>query len=75
MSSGPIEAKAAYGPGTALVSGYIAWAVITFVPGAKTAIPADLQGQLPVMIGAVLGWVAAYLAPHTHRPDLTEGNR
>jgi hypothetical protein len=67
----PIESKAVAGPTTAVIIGYICWAILTFVPHAATAIPADLQGQLPVVIGAVFGAIAAYRAPHTHRPDLT----
>jgi len=69
-SSPGIETKAAAGPTTALIAGYISWAVIEFVPGVKNNVPADLQSQLPVVIGAALGWLAAYRAPHTHRPDL-----
>jgi hypothetical protein len=69
-SAAPIEIKAAAPVSTTLVAGYIAWAIIYFVPGAKDNIPADLQGQLPVIIATVLAAVAGYYVPHTHRPDL-----
>jgi len=70
---GPIEAKAVAGPSTAAVAGYIAWAVITFVPWVRDNLPEDLQGQLPVVIGAALAAIVAYRAPHTSRPDLAPG--
>src|SRR5256885_1792720 len=69
-SGKPIETKPVTGISTVAVAGYIAWAILTFVPGVKTAIPPDLQGQLPVVIAAVLGALASYYAPHTPRPDL-----
>jgi len=71
-AGGPVESKAVAGPTTAALVGYISWAIITFVPGVKDNVPADLQGQIPVVVGAVLAAIAAYYAPHTHRPDLTE---
>lgn len=67
---GPIEQKAVAGPGGALVFGYAAWAAISYIPVVKTWFPADIQAQIPVYIGFLFAGLAAYLAPHTHRPDL-----
>ncbi len=65
-----VETKVAVSSGTTIVAGYIAWVLVTFVPGLNSTFPPDLQGQLPVVVAFVLASVAAYFAPHTHRPDL-----
>ena len=65
-----VEVKVAAGSVTAIVSGYIAWALVTYVPGLKNTFPLDLQGQIPVLVAFALSSAAAWLAPHTHRPDL-----
>lgn len=65
-----VETKVAVGSSTTIVAGYIAWALVTYVPGLKNTFPVDLQGQLPVIVAFALSAIAAYLAPHTHRPDL-----
>lgn len=65
-----VETKVAAGSATVLISGYIAWALITFVDNWQHTIPMDLQAQLPFIIAWFLSSTAAYLAPHTHRPDL-----
>lgn len=71
MGSGAgVETKVAVGSTTTIVAGYIAWLLITYVPGLNTTFPPELQGQLPVVVAFVLASVAAYRAPHTHRPDL-----
>ena len=71
MSSGAgVETKVAVGSTTTIVAGYIAWALVTYVPGLKNTFPPDLQGQLPVMVAFALASIASYFAPHTHRPDL-----
>jgi hypothetical protein len=66
-----VETKVAVGSTTTIVAGYIAWALVTYVPGLNDTFPLDLQGQLPVVVAFVLSAVAAYFAPHTHRaaPD------
>jgi hypothetical protein len=69
-SSG-VETKVAAGSATTIISGYIAWILVTYVPGIKDTIPLDLQGQLPVVVAFALASIAAYFAPHTSRPDLT----
>jgi hypothetical protein len=70
MSAGNqgVETKVAVGSTTTIVAGYIAWALVTYVPGLNDTFPVDLQGQLPVVVAFVLSAVAAYFAPHTHRP-------
>lgn len=70
MSGGPIEQKAVAGPTATLIAGYISWALITYIPGAKDTFPADIQAQLPVFVAFVISAIAAYFAPHTHRADL-----
>ena len=65
-----VETKVAAGSSTTIAAGYIAWALITFVPYFKNNVPSDVQGQLPVVIAFVLSSIAAWYAPHTHRPDL-----
>lgn len=62
-----VETKVAVGSSTTIVAGYIAWALVTYVPGIKNTIPVDLQGQLPVLVAFALASIAAYFAPHTHR--------
>jgi hypothetical protein len=65
-----VETKVAAGSATTIIAGYIAWILVTYVPGIKDAIPLDLQGQLPVVVAFALASIAAYFAPHTPRPDL-----
>jgi hypothetical protein len=66
-SNAGVETKVAVGSSTTIVAGYIAWALITYVPGLKDTFPPDLQGQLPVIVAFALASIAAYFAPHTHR--------
>lgn len=77
MNGGPVspnqgvETKVAVGSATTIIAGYIAWALVTYVPGLKDTFPLDLQGQLPVIVAFALSAIAAYFAPHTHRLPLT----
>ena len=66
-----IETKVGAGSSTLLVSGYLAWALFNFVPWLETNMPGELKSQLPILIAWALATLAAYYAPHTHRPDLT----
>jgi len=66
-----IETKVGAGSSTLLVSGYLAWALFNFVPWLETNMPGELKTQLPILIAWALSTLAAYYAPHTHRPDLT----
>jgi len=70
MGNSLVETKVAAGSATLLASGYLAWALFMFVPWLKANLPSELQGQLPVLIAWALSGLAAYFAPHTHRPDL-----
>jgi hypothetical protein len=65
-----VETKVAAGSVTTIIAGYLAWAVIYYVPAVRNHLPADLQNQLPFMFAWLLATGAAYFAPHTHRPDL-----
>jgi hypothetical protein len=68
--AGPIEQKAVAGPFTTLVAGYISTVLITSVPWLHQHLTTDQQQNLPIIVAFLLSGVAAYLAPHTHRPDL-----
>jgi len=66
-----IETKVGAGSSTLLISGYLAWALFNFVPWLEQNMPSELKTQLPILIAWALSTLAAYYAPHTHRPDLT----
>jgi hypothetical protein len=66
-----IETKVAAGSFTGILSGLIAWALIAYVPAFKTGLPEQVAVFLPVAVAWLLSTGAGYLAPHTHRPDLT----
>jgi hypothetical protein len=70
LVSGPIEQKAVAGPATALVAGYLSAILVSAVPWLHDHLTPDQQQSLPVIIAFLLSAAAAYLAPHTHRPDL-----
>jgi hypothetical protein len=46
----------------------VTWVLVTYV--FKGAMPVQVQAVLPYLIAWLLGTAGAYLAPHTHRPDL-----
>jgi len=71
MSGGQIEAKAVAGPSVTLVAGYLSGLAIQTIPWLRDNLTADQKQNLPVIIAFALSALAAYLAPHTHRPDLT----
>ena len=66
MSTLKPEAKVTAGSLTALVSGAVSYVLAAYV--FKGSIPPDVQALIPVAVSAVLGTIAAYLAPHTSRP-------
>jgi len=72
MAAGPIEQKAVAGPATALIAGYLSTILISAVPWLHEHLTPDQQNSLPIIIAFLLSAVAAYLAPHTHRPELLE---
>lgn len=70
MATGPIEQKAVAGPAVALVAGYLATVLFSAVPWLRDHLTPDQREEIPVIIAFALSALAAYLAPHTHRPDL-----
>jgi hypothetical protein len=72
VTAGPIEQKAVAGPATALVAGYLSAILVSSVPWLHQHLTPDQQQSLPIIIAFLLSAAAAYLAPHTHRPDLLE---
>ena len=70
LGGGPIEQKAVASPAATLVAGYLSAILISSVPWLHSHLTPDQQQSLPIIIAFLLAAVAAYLAPHTHRPDL-----
>lgn len=68
--AGPLEQKAVAGPATTLVAGYLSGLAIQIFPWLQNNLTADQKQSLPIIIAFALSALAAYLAPHTHRPDL-----
>jgi hypothetical protein len=54
-----------------LVAGYLSALLVSAVPWLHDHLTADQQASLPIIIAFLLSALAAYLAPHTHRPDLS----
>jgi hypothetical protein len=67
-----VETKVAAGSSVAVLSGVVVWALTTFIPAWRAGIPVQLQPFIPMAVSAFLGTLAAYRAPHTHRPDLVD---
>jgi hypothetical protein len=72
MAVGPFETKAVAAPSATLVFGYLSGLLIEVVPWLKDNLTADQQQNLPIVLAFLASLLAAYLAPHTHRPDLME---
>lgn len=68
--SGPIETKPVVGVSTTILIGYVLTLVFQIWPNLRQYVTPEVSQQLPIVIGGVLGAIAAYWAPHTHRPDL-----
>lgn len=73
VKGAPIETKPVAQLSTNAIIGYVVALVFILWPSFANRIPEDMQLQLPFVIGAVLGAVVAYFAPHTSRPDLGSG--
>jgi hypothetical protein len=69
---GPIEQKAYAGPVATLIAGYASTVLIEAVPWVHKHLTPDQQQNLPIIIAFLFSAVSAYLAPHTHRPDLPQ---
>ena len=65
-----IEAKAVAAPSATLVIGYLTGLLIEVVPWLKDNLTADQKTSLPIILAFLASLIAAYFAPHTHRPDL-----
>jgi hypothetical protein len=70
VNGGGIETKVAAGSITTLAAGYISGLLIEVIPWLKDNLTADQKQNLPIIIAWLLAALAAYFAPHTHRPDL-----
>jgi predicted lysophospholipase L1 biosynthesis ABC-type transport system permease subunit len=66
----PIESKVTAGSASAAAAGVALWALQTWV-FKSTAVPDGVVSLVYLIIPGVIAGVAGYLAPHTHRPDLT----
>jgi hypothetical protein len=67
----PIEPKAVAAPWATFLSTQGLWLVFTLWPSALSHFSTTAeQLQLSGLVATVLTGVAAYLAPHVHRPDL-----
>ena len=64
-----IETKVQAGTASAAVAGVALWALQTYV--FKSGMPQGVESLVYLAVPAVLAGAAGYLAPHTHRPDLT----
>ena len=70
MNTGGIETKVAAGSITTLAAGYLSGLLIEVIPWLKDNLTTDQKQNLPIILAWVLAALAAYFAPHTHRPDL-----
>jgi hypothetical protein len=65
-----LETKVAAGSATFLVAGYIVDLAIALIPWLHQHLAVNDQRELVLIVAWALGSLAAYKAPHTHRPDL-----
>lgn len=67
----PIEPKAVAAPWATLIATQAVWLLFMLWPAARNQFPqATDQLQLASVVATILTGVAAYVAPHVHRPDL-----
>lgn len=64
----PIETKVTAGSLSAAAAGVALWALQTWV--FKSGTPDGVVSLVYLVVPAVIAGAGAYLAPHTHRPDL-----
>lgn len=67
----PVEVKVKAGAAVGGVTGAVVWALVAYVPAFHDGVPEPLVAVLPFALAWVGHVIAAYTAPHTHRPDLT----
>ena len=65
-----VESKVVAGSFAGVVTGLLTWALVTYIPAFRNGIPDQLAPFIPVIAAWLCSTAAAYLAPHTHRPDL-----
>jgi Glycosyl hydrolases family 25 len=58
------------GTGAGAVTGLVIWALVSWVPWFRSGVPEPVAIAVPVILAWAGHTIAAYLAPHTHRPDL-----
>jgi hypothetical protein len=68
--AGPIEQKAAAAPAATLGFGYVMALLIETVPWLRDNLSPDQKLNLPIVVAFLASALAAWLAPHTDRPDL-----
>lgn len=67
MSTGPMETKVKSAAGWAAVTGFVIWALETYV--FSGLVPVPVQGFLDVVIPALGALIGGYVAKHTFRND------
>jgi hypothetical protein len=65
-----VETKVAIGSWAGIITGLIVWGLTYWIPAWHDGIPGPLLAFLPMGVAWLMHTAAAYLAPHTHRPDL-----
>jgi hypothetical protein len=66
----PVEAKVQAGSLTAAAAGVALWALQTYVFKGSD-VPAGVVSLVYLLVPGVLALAAGYVAPHTHRPELS----
>jgi hypothetical protein len=69
--AGKIETKVQAGTLTGALVGLVVWALVAYVPAFHDGVPEPVVAVLPFALAWAGHTIAAYLAPHTPRPDLT----
>ena len=69
MAAG-IETKTAAGSVSFLAIGWLTTLLIEAVPWLREHLTPDQKQNAPIILAWLIGSLAAYYAPHTHRPDL-----
>lgn len=65
-----IETKVAAGSVSFLAFGWLSTILIEAVPWLREHLTPDQKQNAPIVLAWLIGSLAAYFAPHTHRPDL-----
>ena len=65
-----IETKVKAGTLTGALTGLVVWALMSYVPVFHDGVPVPVVDAIPWVLTLMGSAVAAYLAPHTSRPDI-----